>query len=101
MYYRKSLIFLIIVQTIFFIHVFIKGEVIFPHYNDIELGICPENDERMSNRKFSDQSSVFIPEINQHLNGNHRAWISTWNPFVQLGRPTFQGFGKAYLISQI
>ena len=101
MYYRKSLIFLIIVQTIFFIHVFIKGEVIFPHYNDIELGICPENDERMSNRKFSDQSSVFIPEINQHLNGNHRAWISTWNPFVQLGRPTFQGFGKAYLISHI
>jgi len=100
---RGAFVFLLLVQFLYFGGVFIRGKVIFPHNNDIELGVRAEEDGNVSNRKFSDQSSVYIPEINQHLNGNHAGWISTWNPYVQLGRPTgqFSGLGKAWIVSHL
>jgi hypothetical protein len=101
MSYRKAFIFLFIVQVLYFNPILFRGEIIFPHSNDKEVGARAGEDGLISNRKFSDHSNSFIPEISHHLNGNHRAWISTWNPYVQLGRPTWQlsGFGKAYLIT--
>ena len=77
----------------------LRGFVVFPHDNTLEVGLAPPKDpERVSNRDFNDQSSVFVPEIHQHLNGRSAGWISTWNPHVELGRPTFQiaGTGKAF-----
>ncbi|MBD1837180.1 hypothetical protein [Coleofasciculus sp. FACHB-501] len=105
MKYKQSFIFLIFVQFLYFAPVFLKGEVIFPHSNNYEVigsNLIVENNY-ISNRKFSDQSSVYIPEINQHLNGNYHNWLSTWNPYVELGRPTFQlsGFSRAYLITNM
>ncbi|MBD1878311.1 hypothetical protein [Coleofasciculus sp. FACHB-T130] len=105
MKYKQSFILLIFVQLLYFTPVFLKGEVIFPHNNNYEVvgsNLIVEN-TYISNRKFSDQSSVYIPEINQHLNGNHHSWLSTWNPYVELGRPTFQlsGFSRAYLITNM
>lgn len=105
MNYRNALILLILVQILYFFPVLFKGEVIFPHNNDIELGsaISAVDDGRISTRAFSDQSNVFIPEVDRHLNGNHRAWLSTWNPSVQFGRPTAQvsGLGKAYILTRV
>lgn len=100
MSYRRAFILLLLIQLVFFAPVFIQNKVIFPHNNDIELsGLPSRSDNYLSNRKFSDQSSAYIPEINQHLNGNAYHWLSTWNPCVQLGRPTHQlsGLSKVYL----
>lgn len=104
MNYKQCFIFLIIVQIIYFTPVLFKGEVISPHPNDYEVdNIQVVDNQDLTNRRFSDYSSVYIPELNQHLNGSHHAWISTWNPYVQLGRPTFQlsGLSRAYLITNI
>jgi hypothetical protein len=75
-----------------------RGDVIFPHDNARELGLAEIDEGWISNRYFSDQSSVFVPELAVHLNGERSGWISTWNPHVELGRPTGQlaGLGKAF-----
>ncbi|MBW4520949.1 MAG: hypothetical protein KME16_14755 [Scytolyngbya sp. HA4215-MV1] len=104
MNYRHCLIGLILTHLIFFNQVLVRGEVIFPHANDAEVtGLTATPDHYLANRKFSDQSSVYIPEINHHLNGKSHQWLSTWNPAVQLGRPTFQlsALGKAYPITHL
>jgi len=101
--YRHALAALLVLQTLYFSPLLLQREVIFAHANDLEIGEAGGAGTFTSNRKFSDQSSVYIPEINQHLNGRSGAWLSTWNPYVQLGRPTAQlaGFGKAYLITHV
>jgi hypothetical protein len=103
MSYKNALIFILIVQCLYFSPILIRNQVIFPHDNSHELSVSGSPDTIRSNRKFSDQSSVYIPEINQHLNSDHRAWLSTWNPYTQLGRPTQQlsGFSRAFLLSNI
>ncbi|RLB95082.1 MAG: hypothetical protein DRH50_05175 [Deltaproteobacteria bacterium] len=103
MNYRRAFLFMLIVQFFYFTPVFLKGEVIFAHNNAHELGVQVGDDAYISNRKFSDQSNTFIPEINHHLNGNHQSWLSTWNPYVQMGRPTWQfcAFGKAWLLTNL
>ena len=60
-------------------------------------------DTRLSNRKFSDESSVFIPELANNLSANHKAWLNTWNPHVELGRPAFQvsGLSRAYALTNL
>lgn len=75
-----------------------RGWVVFGHDNTLEVGLPPGDEARVQNRDFNDQSSVYVPEIHQHLNGDASGWISTWNPHVELGRPTAQlaGFGKAF-----
>jgi hypothetical protein len=101
--HRHALAALLVLQSLYFSPLVLQREVIFAHANDLELGEAVKDGTFASNRKFSDQSSAFIPEINQHLNGRNGAWLSTWNPHVQLGRPTAQlaGFGKAFLITRL
>ena len=104
MNYVKFIFSLVLLQIIFFSQALFKGYVIIPHPNDYETtGVLSNDNSYLSNRKFNDHSSVYIPEINQHLNGNPYHWISTWNPYVELGRPTFQlsGFSKAYVITRL
>ena len=76
------------------------GHAISPHDNALELGVpkAEWGETVQSNRKFSDFISVYIPEINQHFNGDHGQWLSTWSPWTEFGRPTFQlgGVGEAY-----
>lgn len=97
MTYTRAFLFFVAIHGFFVLSLLWRAAVIFPHPNDLELGTLSPETGAISNRKFSDQSSVFIPEIHHHLQGNHRGWLSTWNPHVELGRPTFQlaGFGKA------
>lgn len=103
MKYRHAFILFTLLYVIFFAPVIFSGEIIFPHNNDVEVGNPLAIDaEHISNRKFSDESSVFIPEINHQLQGNHRSWLSTWNPDTQFGRQAQQtGFSKAYLPSHL
>jgi len=102
-YFYAFLIF-IGVFIIFFSPVIFRGEVIFPHNNDLELGepLAPDP-SYISNGKFADESSFTIPEVNNILRSRHRAWIATWNPNTELGRPTFQigGMSRVYLPSNI
>nr|AFK79266.1 hypothetical protein [uncultured bacterium F41-01] len=97
MTYTRAFLFFVAIHGFFVLSLLWRAAVIFPHPNDLELGTLGHETGAITNRKFSDQSSVFIPEIHHHLQGNHRGWLSTWNPHVELGRPTFQlaGFGKA------
>jgi hypothetical protein len=102
--YGRAFLCLVILQLAYFSPVFFNGEVIFPHNNDRELASPKRVDDslRVSNRKFSDNSSQFIPTINQHLNGRHRAWLATWTPNIQLGRPDYQRWpSKANLITHV
>ncbi|MDJ0702264.1 MAG: hypothetical protein QNJ46_03200 [Leptolyngbyaceae cyanobacterium MO_188.B28] len=67
------------------------------------MGTPVTTNSYQSNPKFADQSTVYIPEIQQHLHNTRHSWISTWNPAVQLGRPTFQlsGFSRAFPLTNL
>ena len=43
---------------------------------------------RIFNRKFSDESRAFLPELAVNLRSDCKGWLATWNPHVQLGRPS-------------
>ncbi len=103
MKYRHAFILFTLLYIIFFAPIIFRGEVIFPHNNDIEVGdqYAPDADF-ISNRKFRDESHIFIPEINFHLNGNHKFWLAAWNPDTELGRASIlRALSKAYLPSHI
>jgi hypothetical protein len=97
MTYTRAFLFFVVIHVCFVLSLLWRDAVIFPHPNDLELGTLSPETGAIINRKFSDQSSYYIPEMNHHLGGNHHGWLSTWNPHVELGRPTFQlyGLGKA------
>jgi hypothetical protein len=102
MSYRSAFFVLLGVFVLHFSRILFYGEVIFPHDNSLEVGL-PEkpNSTRISNRKFSDESSVFIPELANNFRSNRKGWVATWNPHVQLGRAAYQvsGLTRAYLIT--
>ena len=93
-----------------YVQVWTGKAVIYPHDNCLELHLaqgCREHGapgrEAIQNRKFSDESSVFVPELYWHLNGRQSSWLSLWNPAVELGRPVFQlsGIGEAWLVTRL
>ena len=102
MRYSHVFALLVVILATFFWRPLFLGEVIFPHDNDLELGIAVSSEtDRISNRKFSDQSSQYIPYLHHQLNGHTEAWISTWNPHVELGRPSIHvgGISKAFWLT--
>ncbi|WP_127806782.1 hypothetical protein [Hydrogenophaga sp. NH-16] len=52
----------------------------------------------LENRKFSDYSNAYIPEITEHLTAARSGWLALWTKNTELGRPIYQisGFGSAY-----
>jgi hypothetical protein len=104
MSYRLAFLLLLGVFLLHFSRVLFVGEIIFPHSNALEAG-APREDASavISNRKFSDQSSAFIPELANNLDSNCKAWLATWNPHVELGRPAFQvsGLSRAYVLTNL
>ncbi len=104
MSYRLAFLFLLGVFVLHFSRTLFRGEAIFPHNNALEAGAIPENESaRISNRKFSDHSSAFIPELANNLGANHKAWLDTWNPHVELGRAAFHlsGLSRAYVLTNL
>jgi hypothetical protein len=102
MSYRSAFFLLLGVFVLHFSRILFYGEVIFPHDNSLEVGLSEKRDvTQISNRKFSDESSAFIPELAKNLRSDRKGWLATWNPHVQLGRAAYQvsGLTRAYLIT--
>ena len=89
MSYRSALLLLVGVFVLHFSRILFFGEIIFPHDNAIEAGSREsETSPRIFNRKFSDESRAFLPELAVNLRSDCKGWLATWNPHVQLGRPS-------------
>lgn len=102
MSYRSAFLLFLAVFVLHFSRILFFGEVIFPHDNGVETGsLEKQTGARISNRKFSDESSAFIPELTNNLRIDRKGWLETWNPHVQLGRAAYQvsGLSRAYLIT--
>lgn len=116
---RRAFLALLAAWFAFFAPLLLRNEVVFPHDNRAELGVVESRrstffdepllgrflpwvarDElRLSTRRTSDVSSVYVPELHHELHGDASSWISLWNPHVQMGRPTshVSGLSPAYL----
>lgn len=82
-----------------FWRVLFDHHVIAPHAMYDELGLAtPASLETIENRKFSDFSNAFLPEIAQHMQGERSAWLATFTNANELGRPLHQiaGFSPSY-----
>ena len=91
---------LLLVLSLFF-RVILLGEVIAPHPNDRELAASsrpPVN--RIINRKFSDFSSEFLPNMAFQMRSNSQSWLPQWDPHNELGRPSFNTISpsRAFLL---
>lgn len=84
------------------------GEVASPHKQYIEIGAIETMDANLlpghiENRKFSDYTNAYLPEISEHLKGSRSGWLTLWTDKNELGRPVYQisGFSPAYFPSWI
>ena len=78
----------------------LRGCVIAPHRHFSELAIADQTgSKQIENRKFSDFTNGYIPEISKHLNGARTGWLTLWVAQNELGRPAYQisGFSPAYM----
>lgn len=78
------------------------GEVIAPHRQFSELAMIDQTPTpKLENRKFSDFTSSYVPEISEHLIGPRSGWLTLWSNQNELGRPIYQisGFSPAYTLS--
>jgi hypothetical protein len=103
---RTALIALLALVAAFFAPMVLRGRVISAHDNHVELG-DPSSDPRFAElrqtRGFIDHSAFYIPEIHHHLHGDRTSWLSTWNPHVELGRPSshVSGFSPAFVVTRV
>lgn len=98
-----SLIYLVLFFTLIW-PFWIKGEVVAPHRQLSELAVVDQTGSKhLENRKFSDFTNSYIPEISEHLNGHRSGWLALWTDKNELGRPLYQisGFSPAYFLSWI
>ncbi len=104
MSFRTAFVLLLGTFALLFAPILCRPEVIFPHDNALEIAAHDKTDnKRISNRKFSDESSAFLPELANNLNSRHKAWLTTWNPHVELGRPAFHlsGLSRSYALTNL
>jgi len=76
-----------------------SGEVVAPFRQYAELAAVDQSGaKQLENRKFSDFSLVYIPEIIAHLNAPRSGWLALWSDKNELGRPLGHGawFSPAY-----
>ena len=77
------------------------GDVAAPYRQYIEVGGVDTyvGTASIENRKFSDYTNSYIPEISQNLKGVRSGWLALWTNQNELGRPLYQisGFSAAYL----
>ena len=97
--YKKALIGYVVVVAMLFSG--FSSFVVAPHRQGLEMGVeaAPASDLLpLENRKFSDYSNAYIPEITEHLTAARSGWLALWTKNTELGRPLYQisGFGSAY-----
>ncbi|HCS29392.1 MAG TPA: hypothetical protein DIW43_18190, partial [Spongiibacteraceae bacterium] len=73
-----------------------------PHRQGTEVGqpeLTNSNRSDIENRKFSDFTNAYIPEISEHLTASRSGWLALWSNSTELGRPLYQisGFSSTYL----
>jgi hypothetical protein len=68
------------------------GEVVAPHRQFPEIGARDTKikSKHIENRKFSDFTNFYIPEISQTLKGARSSWLALWTNQNELGRPIYQ-----------
>lgn len=102
--YKQTLIYYIAVIAVLFFGFF--SYVVAPHRQEVEAGYVGfVNSDRslIENRKFSDFTNAYIPEITEHLTATRSGWLPLWSNGTELGRPLYQisGFSSAYLPSWV
>ena len=101
---RLALLLLAATLLVLFVPLVARDRVVYPHDNTREVGLSGTPAlGPPSNRRFSDASHTYVPALAQQLSGERAGWISTWDPHVELGRPSFQlfGLGKAFLPTHV
>lgn len=99
--------FAVAVYCLFMLAVFrpylMSGEVVAPRLQAFELGDmdAETNSASIENRKFSDFTKSYIPEIHEYIKGNRSGWLALWSDKNELGRPLYHlaGFSPAYFPS--
>lgn len=67
------------------------GDVIASHRQHAELGTGNVGGAGpLENRKFSDFTGGFVPEISEHLRSPRSGWLTLWIIHNELGRPAFE-----------
>lgn len=102
--YKHVLIYYIAVAAVLFSGFF--SYVVAPHRQEIEVGhveLVNLDSSLIENRKFSDFTNAYIPEITEHLTMARSGWLPLWSNNTELGRPLYQisGFSSAYLPSWV
>lgn len=100
--YRSALVYYSLLIAILFAG--FSYDVVAPHRQVLELGydgFSHSESSRNENRKFSDFTNVFVPEIAEHLTAPRSGLLALWSNRTELGRPLYQisGFSSAYLPS--
>ncbi len=98
--YKHALIYYIAIAAVLFSG--FLSCVAAPHRQEIEVGhvgLVNSDSSLIENRKFSDFTNAYIPEISDHLRGVRSGWLTLWVAQNELGRPAYQtaGFSPAYM----
>ncbi len=102
--YKHALIYYIAVTAVLFSD--FLSYVAAPHRQKTEIGqveLVSPDDYLIENRKFSDFTNAYIPEITEHLTARRSGWLPLWSNSTELGRPLYQisGFSSAYTLSWV
>ena len=92
--YRVAAILLGVGILAFFLPCLARGEILFPHLNNFEVGYAGPVE---GNRAYSDASAFYVPELHHNISSG-----SYWNPHPELGRPAFHlyGMSRAFFVTQ-
>lgn len=102
--YRTALFLYILLFCLLTFSYWSNGEVVAPHRQFSELAATDNTGAtQLENRKFSDFTNGYIPEISAHLKGARSGWLTLWTDKNELGRPAYQisGFSPAYFPSWV
>lgn len=102
--YRAGLFIYILLFCLLTFSYWGKGEVVSPHRQFSEFGATDNTGAtQLENRKFSDFTNGYIPEISPHHKGARSSWLTLWTNQNELGRPIYHisGFSPAYFPSWI
>jgi len=97
--WRAAFLALAALVAVLVLPLLLRGEVVHPDDGRAAIGLSPEVEARnLGGRRLGDTSNYYVPETHHHLHGDSSAWLSLWNPHVQLGRPSshLAGVSPAY-----
>lgn len=102
--YKHALVYYVVLVGVLFSG--FLSYVVAPHRQEIEVAqaqLVNSDSPLIENRKFSDFTNAYVPEISEHLKVSRSGWLPLWSNNTELGRPLYQisGFSSAYLPSWV